>query len=160
MTDASDARTGATAHDVAERSAARMWAADLASQRLGMSLDEVRPGYARLRMTVTDTMVQGHGTAHGGYVFTLADSAFAFACNSHGAPAVAAHCDISFLTPVYAGDVLQAEAVERTTYGRNAICDVTVRRLATTGDHQSEVVAEFRGRSRTIGASTAALDGN
>jgi acyl-CoA thioesterase len=140
-----------TPHEIAERSAARMWAADVASRHLGMTLEEVRAGYARVRMTVTDAMLQGHGTAHGGYVFTLADSAFAFACNSHGAPAVAAHCDISFITPVHAGDVLEAEAIERTTYGRNAICDVTVRRLPATEKGDLEVVAEFRGRSRTIG---------
>jgi acyl-CoA thioesterase len=148
--------------EVAERSAARMWAADVASRDLGMSLDEVRPGYARLRMTVTEAMVQGHGTAHGGYVFTLADSAFAFACNSYGTPAVAAHCDISFITPVHAGDLLEAEAIERTKYGRNGIYDVTVRRVSATEDsaagEPAEIVAEFRGRSRTIGASTAALD--
>ena len=132
------------AYEVAQRSAERMWAADAASRDLGMTLEEVRPGYARMTMRVQERMIQGHGTGHGGYVFTLADSTFAFACNSYGAPTVAAHCDISFLLPVAAGDVLIAEALERTRYGRNGIYDVTVRR----GD---DIVAEFRGRSRTVG---------
>lgn len=135
-----------TPDEVARASAARMWSADVASQHLGMELTDVRPGYARLTMTVADFMVQGHGTGHGGYVFTLADSALAFACNSYGPVAVAAHCDISFLLPVHAGDELEAEAVERTRYGRNGIYDVTVRR---TSDRA--VVAEFRGKSRTLG---------
>lgn len=136
-----------TPDEVARASAARMWAADVASQHLGMELVEVRPGYARLTMAVADFMVQGHGTGHGGYVFTLADSALAFACNSYGPTAVAAHCDISYLLPVYANDELEAEAVERTTYGRNGIYDVTVRRAS-----DGAVVAEFRGKSRTIGS--------
>jgi acyl-CoA thioesterase len=131
--------------EVARASAERMWAADVASQHLGMELVEVRAGYARLTMPVADVMVQGHGTGHGGYVFVLADSTFAFACNSYGPTTVAAHCDISFVRPVHAGDLLEAEAVERERYGRNGIYDVTVRRLP-----DREVVAEFRGRSRTI----------
>jgi acyl-CoA thioesterase len=125
-----------------------MWAADRASQDLGMHLDEVRPGYARLSMRVTPSMTNGHAIAHGGFVFALADSAFAFACNSYGAPTVAAHCDISFLVAARAGDLLTAEAVERARYGRNGIYDVTVVRAA---DPTPEVVAEFRGKSRTIG---------
>ena len=134
-----------TPDDTARAHADRMWAADVASRHLGMELVEVKAGYARLTMTVADFMVQGHGTGHGGYVFMLADSALAFACNSYGPVAVAAHCDISFLLPVYAGDELEAEASERTTYGRNGIYDVTVRRTADRA-----VVAEFRGKSRTI----------
>lgn len=132
------------AYEVALASAKRMWAGDIASRDLGMTLDEVRPGYARMTMRVDTRMIQGHGTGHGGYVFILADSTFAFACNSYGAPTVAAHCDISFLLPVGVGDVLVAEGTERTRYGRNGIYDVTVRR-------DLDVVAEFRGRSRTIG---------
>lgn len=134
--------------DIATRSAAAMWTSDRASQDLGMTLDEVRPGYARLSMTITEAMTNGHAIAHGGFIFTLADSAFAFACNSYGPTTVAAHCDISFLIAAHAGDVLTAEAVERARYGRNGIYDVTVSRASSDGP---EVVAEFRGKSRTIG---------
>ncbi|GAA1541661.1 hydroxyphenylacetyl-CoA thioesterase PaaI [Kribbella lupini] len=129
--------------DLAARVAAAMWADDAASAGLGMRLVEVGTGTARLEMTVRDDMVNGHGIAHGGFVFTLADSAFAFACNSRNQVTVAQACDIVFVTAARRGDVLVAEAVERTSYGRNGIYDVTVRR----GD---EVVAEFRGRSRQL----------
>jgi len=130
--------------EVAERCAALMWADDEASRALGMELVEVTPGRAVLRMRIRPDMANGHGIAHGGFTFTLADSAFAFACNSHNRRTVAQGCDIAFLAPVHAEDVLEAEAVERWRHGRNGIYDVTVRR----GDH---VVAEFRGRSREIG---------
>ncbi|WP_350280218.1 hydroxyphenylacetyl-CoA thioesterase PaaI [Kribbella sp. HUAS MG21] len=129
--------------DVAARVAAAMWAEDTASAGLGMKLVEVAEGRARLEMTVREDMVNGHGIAHGGFVFTLADSAFAFACNSRNQVTVAQACDIVFVAPARRGDVLVAEARERTTFGRNAIYDVTV----TRGD---EVVAEFRGRSRQL----------
>ncbi|MDP9398192.1 MAG: hydroxyphenylacetyl-CoA thioesterase PaaI [Actinomycetota bacterium] len=95
-------------------------------------------------MTVTDTMVQGHGSCHGGYLFTLADSAFAFACNTYGSATVAAGADIVFVAPARSGDELVAEARERARFGRSGVYDVTVRR--TGGD----VVAEFRGRARTL----------
>lgn len=137
--------TAADPDAVAREAAERMWAADTASRDLGMRLEEVRAGYARLTMTIGPNMVQGHGSAHGGYLFTLADSAFAFACNSYGSVAVAAHCDISFLRPGKVGDELVAEAVERQRYGRNGIYDVTVRRV-----RDGAVIAEFRGRSRTL----------
>ncbi|WP_349259767.1 hydroxyphenylacetyl-CoA thioesterase PaaI [Actinospica sp.] len=120
-----------------------MFAADQASQALGIELVEVGAGGATLRMKVTDTMVNGHGIAHGGYVFLLADSAFACACNSHGPVTVAAGADISFIAPVRAGDELTAVAEERVTFGRSGIYDVSILR----GD---EVVAEFRGRSRVL----------
>jgi acyl-CoA thioesterase len=97
-----------------------------------------------LTMRIRPDMANGHGIAHGGFTFTLADSAFAFACNSHNRRTVAQGCDIAFLAPAHAGDVLEAEAVERWRQGRSGIYDVTVRR----GGH---VVAEFRGRSREIG---------
>lgn len=128
---------------VAERSAAAMWQQDAASQAMGMALDEVRPGYARLTMRVRNDMVNGHGICHGGFVFALADSAFAFACNSYGHVAVAQDCDIIFVAPAKLDDVLTVEAIERHRYGRNGIYDVTVRR-------DGEVVAEFRGRSREL----------
>ena len=136
---------------LAERSAAAMWADDAASQALGMTLDEVRPGYARLSMTVRSDMVNGHAICHGGFVFALADSAFAFACNSYNRSAVAQACDIVFVAAVRLDDVLVAEAVERTRYGRNGVYDVTVRR-------DGEVVAEFRGRSREIGGTLVSSD--
>jgi len=134
-------------YEVARTSAQRMWAADAASQRLGMQLLEVRPGYARLSMRITGDMVNGHGIAHGGFVFALADSAFAFACNSYGGTTVAAHCDISYVSAVDRDDELIAEAVERLRRGRNGIYDVTVSRAV-----DATVVAEFRGRSRTLSA--------
>ena len=123
--------------------AERMFAADQASRALGIELVETGEGGAVLRMKVTDVMVNGHGIAHGGYLFLFADSAFACACNSHGPVTVAAGADISFIAPVRAGDELTAVAAERVTFGRSGIYDVSVRR----GD---EVVAEFRGRSRVL----------
>ena len=122
----------------------RMLDDDLASKSLGITLVNAGPGFAVVRMTVTDTMVNGHDIAHGGYVFLLADTAFACACNSHGPVTVAAGADVTFVAAARRGDELEARAEERIVYGRNGICDVTVRR----GD---EVIAEFRGRSRTTG---------
>lgn len=124
---------------------AEMLAADVASNALGITPVELRDGYARLTMTVADLMINGHGIAHGGYVFLLADTAFACACNKPGAVTVAATAEIDFILPVHAGDALEAEAVERTLFGRSGIYDITVRRGA-------EIVAEFRGRSRTLRA--------
>jgi acyl-CoA thioesterase len=118
-----------------------MWARDRASQALGMVLEDVRPGFARVRMTVRADMLNGHGTCHGGIVFALADSAFAFACNSRDVVTVASGCSIEFLAPVHEGDELVAEAQERTLQGRNGIYDVDVRRAG------GELVAAFRGRS-------------
>ncbi len=123
--------------------AQRMFAADQASQRLGIELLEAGEGSALLRMTVDETMVNGHGIAHGGYLFLLADTAFACACNSHGPVTVAAGADVTFVAPAKQGDVLLARAEERARYGRSGIYDVTVRR-------GTEVIAEFRGRSRAI----------
>jgi acyl-CoA thioesterase len=120
---------------------AAMWERDRASQALGMALEEVRPGYARVRMTVRPDMVNGHGTCHGGLVFALADSAFAFACNSRGVLTVAAGCAIEFLAPARAGDELVAEARERSLQGRTGVYDVDVGRAG------GELVATFRGRS-------------
>ena len=141
---------------VAERSAAVMWAGDAASQALGMVLDEVRPGYARMSMQVRDDMVNGHSICHGGLVFALADSAFAFACNSYNRAAVAQACDIVFVAPSRLGDVLVAEAVERSRFGRNGIYDVTVSAVAGRGSGGAgELVAEFRGRSRQIAGTLA-----
>jgi acyl-CoA thioesterase len=123
-----------------------MFDADEASRGLGIELVSAADGEAVARMRVTRSMLNGHDIAHGGYVFLLADTAFALACNSHGPVTVAAGGDIAFLRPVREGDLLVARAVERTRYGRSGIYDVTVTR---GGD---EVVAEFRGRSRTLAA--------
>ena len=131
--------------ELAQRSATTMWAADLASQHLGMQLDEVHPGHAVLRMKVTETMLNGHGICHGGYVFALADSAFAFACNTYGEQVVAAGADVTFLRPVGLGVELVAVADERSLRGRSGIYDVTVSRRS-----DGAVVAEFRGRSRSL----------
>ncbi|GAB2812305.1 hydroxyphenylacetyl-CoA thioesterase PaaI [Streptomyces daliensis] len=120
-----------------------MFAADRASQGLGIRLLSADDGAAELRMTVSPDMVNGHGTAHGGYLFLLADTAFACACNSHGPVTVAAGADISFVAPAREGDELTAVATERTRYGRSGIYDVSVLR-------DGEVIAEFRGRSRTV----------
>jgi acyl-CoA thioesterase len=122
-----------------------MWAEDSASRGLGMHLEDVGPGRARLSLLVTAAMVNGHGICHGGFIFALADSAMAFACNSYGEHAVAQHCAITFVRPGRHGETLTAEAVERTRSGRSAMYDVRV--CNATG----ETVAEFRGHSRTTG---------
>ncbi|MEU5269390.1 hydroxyphenylacetyl-CoA thioesterase PaaI [Streptomyces hygroscopicus] len=123
--------------------AARMFAADRASRLLGIEVLEQGEGTAVLRMTVTAAMVNGHGTAHGGYLFLFADTAFACACNSHGPVTVASGADITFVAPAYQGDVLVATARELTRFGRSGLYDVSVARGDT-------VIAEFRGRSRSI----------
>jgi acyl-CoA thioesterase len=130
--------------ELAKACAAVMWNDDAASRRLGMSLDSVSPGAATLTLTITDAMANGHGNCHGGYIFTLADSAFAFACNSRNELAVAQHCSITYIDPVRVGDRLTAVAREISRRGRNGICDVEVR------NQDSVLVAVFRGHSRTI----------
>jgi acyl-CoA thioesterase len=124
-----------------------MWTEDQASQQLGMQIDAVGPGAATLSMTVRDDMTNGHGMAHGGFIFALADSAFAFACNSYNERTVAQACDIVFAAPAQLGDRLVAVAVERHRFGRNGIYDIRVTKDGVDG----AVIAEFRGRSRTIG---------
>jgi len=121
-----------------------MLASDAASRMLGIELVECGQGWARTRMTVRDDMVNGHGMCHGGLIFSLADTAFACACNSWGPVTVAAGCDIVFVAPASRGDVLVAEARARARYGRNGVYDVTVTRGET-------VIAEFRVRSHQIG---------
>jgi len=123
---------------------AAMWARDRASQELGMALEEVRPGYARLRMRVRADMLNGHGSCHGGLIFALADSAFAFACNSYGVVTVASGCTIEFLSPAGEGDELVAVAEERSRRGRHGVYDVDV------GGPDGVVVATFRGRSTSL----------
>ena len=121
-----------------------MLAGDRASRSLGIELAELAAGRAVARMRVTADMVNGHAIAHGAFLFAVADTAFACACNSHGPVTVAAGASITFVAPAREGDELVAEAIERTRYGRNGVYDVTVRR-------DDEVVAEFRGLSRTVG---------
>ncbi|MFC7550104.1 hydroxyphenylacetyl-CoA thioesterase PaaI [Plantactinospora sp. GCM10030261] len=132
-----------TGLDAPRGAAYEMFDADDASRALGIELLAAADGTATARMRVTGSMVNGHGIAHGGYLFLLADTAFACACNSWGPTTVAAGADITFVRPVREGEVLVARAAERTRYGRSGIYDVTVTR-------DGEVVAEFRGRSRTI----------
>lgn len=124
-----------------------MFAVDEASRALGIQLVEAGDGRAVATMRITPAMVNGHDIAHGGYVFLLADTAFACACNSHGPVTVAAGAEISFVMSARLGDHLVATAEERTRYGRNGIYDVTVHREDRDG---RTVIAEFRGRSRVI----------
>ncbi len=131
------------AREVAEA----MWSRDHASQALGRKIEEVGPGRARLSMTVRADMVNGHEICHGGLIFSLADSAFAFACNSHDVTTVAAQCQISFLAPARLGDRLTAEAIERHRRARSGIYDVTVT------NQDGETIAMLRGWSRSIGGS-------
>ena len=130
--------------EIAQLRADAMWTEDKASRAMGMKVDKVGPGLAVLSMSVGNNMVNGHGFCHGGYLFSLADSAFAFASNSHNQRHVAQHCQISYLAPGRLGMRLVAEARERHRGDRNGVYDVTVRTEA------GEVIAEFRGHSRSI----------
>ena len=121
-----------------------MWAKDRASRGLGMRLDAVSPGRARLSMTITEAITNGHGICHGGFIFSLADSAMAFAANPRGEAAVAQHASITFIRPGQVGETLVAEAEERMHAGRSGIYDVRVTTEA------GELVAEFRGHTRTM----------
>src|SRR5512145_469766 len=135
----SEPTAAVTAQVVAERSAGAMFELDSASQALGMRILEVRPGYARLVMTVREDMVNGHQLCHGGLIFTLADSAFAFACNTYDAVTVASAASVEFLMPARLGDELTAIADERSRSKRTGVYDVVVR------NRQGESVALFRG---------------
>jgi len=132
------------AQELARTCAAFMWSGDKASQGLGMSLDDVGAGMAVVSMPITGDMVNGHGTCHGGFVFALADSAFAFACNSYNQRAVAQHCSVTYIAPAFEGDRLTASAREVSRRGRAGIYDIVVTNQ--NGEH----IAEFRGHSRTI----------
>jgi acyl-CoA thioesterase len=133
-----------TAQDIAERSAAALWHDDHASQGLGLQVESVGPGHATVSMTITKAMVNGHGLAHGGFIFTLADSAFAFACNSYNQKNVAQQCQITYVAPGRLGMRLTADARERHRAERSGIYDICVR------DETGATIAEFRGHSRTI----------
>jgi len=112
---------------------------------VGIAIRHLALDHAVLTLTVSDALVNGHGILHGGYIFTLADSAFAYACNSRGIPTVAAGADISFVASARVGDVLVADATLKAIYGRNGIVDVTVRR-----ERDGALIAEYRGRARSI----------
>jgi acyl-CoA thioesterase len=133
-----------SAQALAQACADAMWRDDRASKGLGMSIRKIAPGEAVLAMEVRPDMTNGHDICHGGFIFTLADSAFAFACNSYNQRAVAQQCAVTFIRAVAAGETLTAHAIERSKAGRGGIYDVTVR------DSKNIVVAEFRGHSRTI----------
>jgi acyl-CoA thioesterase len=135
---------------VAEASARAMYGQDRASQALGMRVVEVRPGYARLTMQVREDMVNGHQLCHGGLIFTLADSAFAFACNTYDLVTVASAATVEFLLAARLGDELTAIAEERSRSKRTGIYDVAV------SNQRSECVALFRGRSHQLGGSVTA----
>jgi acyl-CoA thioesterase len=135
-----------TAQDVAEASTKAMWAGDEASRLLGMEIVEIGPGSATASMVIRPDMINGWDVCHGGLIASLADTAFALACNSHGEVTVAAGFDITFLESARAGDTLLATASERATRGRTGIYDVTVTRKA-----DSTTIAEFRGRSHSLG---------
>ena len=132
---------------VAEASVSAMFSQDRASQSLGMRILEIRPGRARVAMQIREDMVNGHQICHGGLIFTLADSAFAFACNTYNAVTVASAANVEFLLPARLGDELTATAEERSRSKRTGVYDVVVR------NKQGESVALFRGRSHELGGS-------
>ncbi len=135
---------------LAEAVARAMWSRDAATHALGMALVAVGPGTATLRMRVRPDMVNGHHICHGGMMFTLADSAFAYACNSYNQNTVASACHIDFLAPAREGDLLEAEAVERSASGRTGVYDITVRVVG------GKTVALFRGKSYRISGEVIA----
>lgn len=134
-----------TPQELADACARKMWDDDRASQQLGMELTHIAPGEATIEMTLTERMTNGHGNAHGGFLFTLADSAFAFACNSYNQITVAQHCSITYIAPGTPGDRLTATARELSRKGRSGIYDIRITREDGT------VIAEFRGHSRSLG---------
>ncbi|NNG23147.1 hydroxyphenylacetyl-CoA thioesterase PaaI [Telluria aromaticivorans] len=137
------------AQALAELAGKTMYERDQATQALGMTLDEIRPGYARMSMPVRADMLNGHATCHGGYIFMLADSAFAFACNSHNYNTVGAGCTIDYLSPGREGDVLVAEGVEQALQGKTGVYDIAV-----TNQH-GRTVALFRGKSHRVSGMVA-----
>lgn len=135
---------------IAERCADALFARDPCTQHLGMSLSAISPGKATLSMSVQSFMLNGHGTCHGGIIFTFADSAFAFACNSYNRLTVAAGADINFVAPAYPGDTLDATCEEVSLSGRTGVYDVRVH------NQHGALIAHFRGRSYRL--NKAVLD--
>jgi acyl-CoA thioesterase len=138
------ALSAADAQALAERVAAAMYARDTATQALGMRVVRVAPGQAEVAMAVRADMLNGHAICHGGFIFTLADSAFAYACNSYNLTTVASGCAIDFLAPAREGDTLTAVAHERSASGRTGVYDIEV------GNQRGERIALFRGKSYRI----------
>jgi acyl-CoA thioesterase len=134
---------------LAELAGKTMYDRDPASRALGMLLAEIRPGYARMTMPVRADMLNGHQTCHGGYIFMLADSAFAFACNSHNHNTVGAGCTIDYLAPGREGDVLTAEATEQALAGKTGVYDIKVI------NQEGRTIALFRGKSHRVGGMVA-----
>ena len=130
--------------EMAEACAKAMWDLDTASQQLGMRIEHIAPGRATLSMEITRIMSNGHGNCHGGYIFTLADSTFAFACNGYNQLTVAQNCSITYISPGRIGDRLTAEAREISRKGRSGIYDIRI------SNQNGDLVAEFRGLSRTV----------
>jgi acyl-CoA thioesterase len=141
-----------TPQQLAEAAAAAMYARDRASLALGMKLLEVGPGSARMQMSIRADMVNVHDTCHGGLIFTLADSTFAYACNSHNKNAVAVTCIIEYMRPAYLGDVLTASGKEQGLEGRNGVYDIRVE------NQKGELVALFRGKSTQVKGEVADLN--
>ncbi len=129
---------------LAQATAQYMYAQDNATQGLGITLVEIHPGHARMQMTVRSDMLNGHGMCHGGFIFTLADSGFAFACNSYNVQTVAAGCSIEFLAPAFEGEVLTASAVEQSKSGKTGIYDVVV------SNGEGKKIALMRGKSHQL----------
>lgn len=129
---------------LARATAEHMYARDRATQGLGIQLLEVAPGHARMQMTVRPDMLNGHAMCHGGFLFTLADSAFAFACNSYNVQTVAAGCSIEFLAPAFEGELLLAEAVEQSRSGKTGVYDIVVT------NPEGRKVALMRGKSHQL----------
>jgi acyl-CoA thioesterase len=142
-----DAKHARALQVLAERVAERMFDADRASRALGMRIERIAPGRAEMTMAVRDDMLNGHAICHGGYIFLLADSTFALACNSHNRNTVAQGCAIDYLAPAHAGDVLRASGVERSRTGRTGVYDIDVR------NQQGTTIALFRGKSYRVDGS-------
>ncbi len=139
--------------EIAEACGARLLERDRLPGTLGISLEEIGPGHARMRMTVGPDMINSHGTCHGGMIFALADCAFSYSCNARNRKTVAAACSIDYVKPAQAGDVLTATAQEQSLTGRSGIYDITVT------DQSGALVAHFRGRSlRVSGKNVEELD--
>lgn len=132
------------AQAIAQATAQHMYAQDKATQGLGITLLDIHPGRARMQMTVRSEMLNGHGMCHGGFIFTFADSSFAFACNSYNVQTVAAGCSIEFLAPAFEGEVLTASATEQSKSGKTGIYDVVVTNA------EGKKIALMRGKSHQL----------